>query len=185
MSEHVNVDFVAERLEDEAKVDVLAVYRRRRHLAEADEAAYLAGQEAGRAWILESASAAALRQGWLVAEGKAGLASDFEASIIAFFAREIEASLRQSSWARFDSQVYSVECDDGARRIAWSYESPFVAGVVDVAAAAWVELLEKNPERAEELAVSGAPANRTAYLEALEDAEWHASRLWAHANATR
>jgi hypothetical protein len=64
----VSVDGVALRLKDEHERDLLADYRRRRHLSDDDASEYAAGVEIGAAWVREEASAAALSAAHRLAE---------------------------------------------------------------------------------------------------------------------
>ncbi len=83
--------------------------------------------------------------------------SDLEASLRYFLAQEARESGRGSRSGVFPRDVLVGD------------DSSFVAGIVDVAAAAWAALEEQDPRRAAELADPRAPANRAAYLDSLED----------------
>jgi len=170
----VNIAGVALRLEDEQDRDHLADYRRRRHFSETDAAEYASGVEVGAAWVREEASAAALAAAWWIAEhgGPWTALRDLDTGLRSFLTREADESRRETRFARFSPETHA--CDD---------KSPYVAGIVDVAGAAWAILKDQHPERAVELANPYAPANRAAYLAALEDETGTSCRLRWRARA--
>ena len=170
----VNIAGVALRLEDEQDRDHLADYRRRRGLSDSEASEYAAGIEIGAAWVREEASAAALSAAYLLAEhgGPWTALPALATSLRGFLTREADESRREACFARFSPETHS-----------WDDESPYAAGIVDVAGAAWAALRDVDRERAVELANPYAPANRAACLAALEDETGTSCRLRWRARA--
>jgi hypothetical protein len=131
----LSVDGVALRLEGETHYDFLAEYRRRRNLSDLDAVEYVAGVEIGAAWVREEASAAALAAAWWIAEhgGPWTALRDLDTSLRRFLTREADESRRETRFARFSPEMHS-----------WDDESPFIAGIIDVAGAAWAALRARS-----------------------------------------